>query len=199
MSPTDYTNVINNVGKMYNEAFVLVEVNDIGGQVADLLHEEYEYENIIYTESAGRAGVRVSGGFGSNTVRGIRTTKTVKKIGCAILKLLIEQERLKIVDKHTVEELNTFSAKGDSYEAEDNKHDDMVMGLVLMAWLSQDRFFQEITDVNTMRLLREQTEEDIEESLTPFGFKRNGIDEFDEPFVDSAGDTWALNGNSVRW
>lgn len=199
VSPTDYATIVYSLAKSYNQAHVLVEVNDIGGQVADLLHEEYEYENIIYTESGGRGGAKVSGGFGGNVTRGLRTTKTTKKIGCAVLKLLIEQKKLEIHDKETIEELNRFSKKGDSYEAEENAHDDLVMGLVIFAWLSQDKFFNEITDVDTMKLFRERTDEEYEADLAPFGFIRNGIDEFEEVVVDTNGELWDGRSSLGSW
>ncbi len=64
---------------------MLIEVNDIGGQIADVMHEEFEYENIIQTTMMGRAGQKVSLGFGRGTKqRGVRTSAAVKKLGCAV-------------------------------------------------------------------------------------------------------------------
>lgn len=174
MAPLDYAEVINRVCRIYNEAAVLVEINDIGEQVAHSLHYDFEYDNILFTESAGRAGKRVTAGFGSSADKGIRTTKNVKSVGCSILKLLIEQNQLNIVDNHTIEELSTFSRKGQSYEAEEGKHDDLVMGLVLFAWLSDQHYFKEYTNINTLMKLREKTDEEIMSDLSPFGFVDDG-------------------------
>ena len=85
-----------------------------------------------------------------------------------------EQNQLIVNDFHTIEELSTFSRKGKSYEAEDGKHDDLVMGLVLFAWLSDQQYFKDYTDINTMIKLRERTEEDIMNDLAPFGFVDDG-------------------------
>jgi hypothetical protein len=133
------------------------------------------------TENAGRAGKRITAGFGgSNIDKGVRTTKPVKATGCAILKLLIEQNQLVINDFHTIEELSTFSQKGQSYEAEEGKHDDMVMPLVLYAWLSDQQWFKDYTNINTLIKLREKTEEDILNDMTPFGFVDDGrVDLYD--------------------
>jgi len=179
ITPIEYTDFIFNVGKRYNEATALIELNDIGGQVADLLYFDYGYENIIHTESHGRAGKRVSGGFGKNIDRGIRTTKTVKSLGCSMLKLLVEQNKLQLIDAATITELNVFSKKGTSYEAEPGHHDDLVMCLVLFAWLTQDKFFTEMMDVNVLHHLRDRTEDDMMADLVPFGFYSDGIEEFD--------------------
>ena len=170
MTPLDYAEIIHRIAKAYNEATVLVEINDIGGQVADALHYDFEYENIVYTENSGSRGKRIAGGFGASVDRGIRTTKTVKTIGCSMLKLLVEQTQLIINDKNTIEELSKFSKKGQSYEAEPGATDDLVMGLVLFAWMSDQQFFKELTDIETLQKLRDYSDEEIERNLTPFGF-----------------------------
>lgn len=177
VTPSEYAEVIYRTCKAYNEAFVMVEVNDIGEQVGELLHSDFEYENVLFTESAGRSGKRISGGFGRGIDKGIRTTKTVKSVGCSILKLLLEQDQLIVNDYNTINELSTFSRKGNSWEAEPGAHDDLVMCLVLFAWLSDQAYFKEITDINTIFKLREKTEQQMMEELTPFGFYDDGVPE----------------------
>jgi hypothetical protein len=175
ITPIDYAAVILSVARAYNKAAVLVEINDIGEQVGHALHYDFEYDNVLMTENAGRAGKRISTGFGgANIDRGVRTTKPVKAAGCSILKLLVEQNQLVINDFHTIEELSTFSRKGQSYEAEDGKHDDMVMPLVLFAWLSDQQYFKDYTNINTLIKLREKSEEDIMNDMLPFGFVDDG-------------------------
>jgi len=175
ITPAEYAEVIYRTCKGYNEATVLVEINDIGEQVAELVHYEFEYENILYTESAGRSGKRISAGFGKNCDKGIRTTKSVKSVGCSILKLLIEQEQLIIHDFQTQRELSTFSRRRNSYEAESGSHDDLVMCLVLFAWLSDQTYFKDMTDINTLIRLKENSEQEMMENMLPFGFHDDGI------------------------
>ena len=170
VTPIDYASIVFQVAKSYNNAATLVEINDIGEQVSTSLHYDFEYDNILFTESAGRLGKRITTGFGSNIDRGIMTTKIVKSVGCSILKLLIEQNQLVVNDFNTISELATFSKKGASYQAEPGKHDDMVMGLVLFAWLSDQSYFKDITDINTLARLREKSEEDVINDMLPFGF-----------------------------
>lgn len=178
IAPVEYAEIIHRTLKYYNNASVLVEVNDIGEQVSDLLHYDFEYENILRTESAGRIGKQISGGFGNKQKdRGIRTTKNVKSIGCSILKLLIEQDQLIINDFDTIKELSTFSRKGKSFEAESGCNDDLVMGLVLFAWLSDQQFFKEMTDIHTLKKLRQMSEDEFEEEMLPFGFIDDGVEE----------------------
>lgn len=183
ITPIDYAGIIHQMLKRYNDAYVLVEVNDIGQQVVDLLHYDYETETILYTESAGRQGKRISSGFGSSVDKGIRTTKSVKAVGCNMLKMLVEQDQLNIVDFQTISELSTFSRKGVSFEAEPGANDDLVMGLVLFAWLSDQSFFRDLTDINTMHRLKERNEEEMMQNLMPVGFNTDDImDDFDQDF-----------------
>ena len=178
--PVEFTEIIHRVCSHYKDAVTLVEINDIGGQVSDMLYHEYEYENVLFTESAGRIGRRLSSGFGSGVEKGIRTTKQVKSVGCSILKLLVEQTQLIINDYNTISELSTFSRKGISYEAEPGCHDDLVMCLVLFAWMSDQRYFKELTDINTLAKLRQKTEEELFEEVPLFGHISNGVDDIDD-------------------
>ncbi len=175
-SPIEFAEIINRTCKAYNECAILIEINDIGEQVSELLQYDFEYENLLFTESAGRSGKRITGGFsGKSADKGIRTTKTVKSIGCSMLKLLIEQNQLIVNDYNTIKELSTFSKKGTSYEAESGCNDDLVMCLVLFAWLSDQKYFKELTDINTLTKLREKSIEDMENEMLSFGFVDDGL------------------------
>lgn len=189
ITTTDYAATVHNMAKLYNNASVLVEINDVGQQVADYLHYEYEYENIMYTENNGRMGKQISAGFKPSVDRGIRTTKNVKAIGCSMMKLLIEQNQLLLCDAHTIQELKTFSKKSNSWEAEQGNHDDLVMCLVLFGWLSDQNYFKDNTDINTLMRLRDKTESELMEELTPFGFLEDGFD--NDIIIDPiTGDRW---------
>ena len=183
VTPIDYSSTVYRIAKAYNEAIVLVEINDIGGQVADSLAYDYEYENIIYTENAGSRGKRMSIG-GSRAERGVRTTTTVKSVGCSMLKLLIEQNQLDIVDANTIFELSRFSRKGKSYEAESGANDDLVMGLVLFAWMTEQQYFKEMTNIETLSLLRDISDEQLAESLVPFGFSSDEYEDSMAAIID---------------
>lgn len=181
VTPLDYAGVLFQTAKAYNSASILVEINDTGGQVADSLFYDFEYEGVINTENAGARGKRISGGFakGGSTDRGIRTTKTVKAIGCSMLKLLVEQRQLIINDHNTIFELSRFSKKGTSYEAETGCNDDLAMCLVLFGWMSDQQYFKDLTNINTLQKLRDKTDEELENDLVPFGFIETGHPEED--------------------
>ena len=188
--PMDYAEIIWRTTKTYNDALTLIEINDIGEQVAEVLHNDFEVESLLFTESAGRSGKRVSGGFGKNVDKGIRTTKSVKAIGCNMLKMMIEQDQFILNDFETIRELSTFSRKGNSYEAESGCHDDLVMGLVLFGWLADQPFFKDLTDINTLAALREKTEAQMIDDLTPFGFYDDGTSEVETIVSVPRDDAW---------
>lgn len=196
ITPMDYADIIFKACKGYNDAIVLVEINDIGEQVAFALYNDFEYENVLFTESAGRAGKRVTTGFGgaAQVDKGIRTTKNVKGIGCSLLKLLLEQHQLILQDHNSVKELSTFSKKGVSYEAEEGKNDDLAMGLVLFAWLADQQYFKDLTNINTLMTLREKTEEELMSELVPFGFVDDHHLDIEEQIV-IGNDNWMWAGD----
>ena len=179
VSPLLYPNTIENTGKHYNDAFILVETNDIGQQVVDILHNDLLYENLMTTVHMGRAGQQVSSGFGSHSGRtlGVKTTKQVKRIGCSNLKDLIENDQLIIPDFDLISELSSFVGKGSSFEAEDGQHDDLVMCTVLFSWIARQEYFKEITDTDIREKLYKEKMKMIEDQMLPFGFREDGESE----------------------
>jgi len=188
ITPRDFTDIIYQLAKHYNDAQVLVEINDIGEQVSVTLFEDLEYENMLFTENMGRSGKRLSAGFSGQADKGVRTTKAVKSLACSLLKLLIEQNQLIISDFETIKELSTFSKKGSSYEAEPGNHDDLTMCLGLFAWLSNQQYFKELTDINTINHLRDMNNEQIMNELVPFGIIDDGRDEYIEEVIYAVSD-----------
>jgi len=190
LAPMLYPNAIYPVARQYNNAYVLVEINDIGQQVADILHDDMEYDNIIYVQMQGRKGQVVNGGFGKggSAMKGVKTSTAVKRIGCAILKNLIEDTKLVVEDFGVVDELCTFVARGDSFEAEDNHNDDLVMTLVLFSWLTTQAYFKDITGSDIRKDLYEDQMKNLEEEMTPFGFVDDGSDP--TGFTDGSGTSW---------
>ena len=184
ISPILYPELIYNVATNYNEAFVLVEINDIGEQVANILANDLEYENIFVTNVKGRAGQVIGGGFSSNRQLGVRTTKQVKRIGCSTLKDLIEDNKIIIEDFDIIEEMSNFINKKDSYEADEGYHDDLVMCLVLFSWLIRQPYFKDLTNSDIRERFLKDKEAMIEADLLPFGFKYDAVDDSDRDVAD---------------
>ena len=143
-----FPSTIDNVARNYNNAYILVETNDNGQQVADTLNYDLENENVLKVAQS-KSGQVLSSGFNAQGSKfGIKTSKQVKSIGCATLKILIEDNKLLNYDYEILRELTTFISKGTSYEAEYGKNDDLAMTLVLFAWMSTQNFFKELTSID---------------------------------------------------
>ena len=169
-----FPTIIYSVAKRYNEAYALIETNNIGQQVVDILHYDLEYENIYKLEHHHIKGQSISAGFRRSTSFGIKTTKSVKKIGCANLKTLIENNKLIINDFDTIAEMNTFSRVRDTYAAEEGNNDDLVMGLVLFAWLTAQTFFKDSTSIDVRKLMLAEQNMLVDEDLAPVGIIDDG-------------------------
>jgi hypothetical protein len=167
--------VIYALANRYNQAYVLIETNNVGQQVVDILHYDLEYENIYKLEHHHIKGQSISAGFKRSVAFGVKTTKSVKKIGCANLKTLIENDKLIINDFDTIAELNTFVRTKDTYAAEEGNNDDIVMGLVLYAWLTAQTFFKDETRIDIRKIMLEEQNLIGEESMLPFGFIEDGL------------------------
>ena len=190
IAPMLFPDVIGKVGRDYNDAFVLIEVNDIGQQVVEILHQEIEYENILSTVTEKNRQF-VSPGFGKSTKLGVNTSKQVKRRGCFTFKSLLEEQKLLVFDEHIIHEISTFIEKGNTYQADEGYHDDLVMCMVLFGWLSSQQFFKDMTDINTREGLYKQQSANIEHNLTPYI-----RDDGQEPdhFVEN-GDLWLIEDN----
>lgn len=190
IKPILFPNVINDIAKAYNKAYVLVEVNDIGEQVSSMLHFDLEYDNILMCSMRGRAGQLVGQGFsGKKSQLGIKMSKTVKKVGCSNLKTLIEDDKLLVSDYDIISELTTFIQKNQSFEAEDGCHDDLAMCLVIFSWLVVQPYFKELTDNDIRKRIYEEQKNQIDQDMSPFGFIVNGVDN-ETSFIDESGDRW---------
>ena len=191
ISPLVYPSIIKKMGDYYNQAYALVEINDNGQQVVDSLFEDYEYENILSTVEI-KNKIALTWGYGNRSYRGVRTTKSVKRLGCSILKSLIEQQKLLIQDFDTISELSTFIAKGTSFEADDGRHDDLVMCLVLFAWMTNQSFFADLTDTNLKERLYQDQMKQIEDDSLPMPMAGHiDVDNEDSQF-ESGGMIWKV-------
>ena len=190
IKPLMFPHKIHEVAKAYNNCFVLVEVNDIGEQVANALQYDLEYDNLVMASMRGRAGQILGAGFsGGKAQLGVRTTKAVKRIGCSNLKQLIESDKLLIPDYDIMSELSTFIVKGSSHQADDGCTDDLVACLFIFAWAVDQVYFKELTDNDIRERMYAEQKEQLEQDMAPFGFVDNGIDE-PEVEVDEYGTRW---------
>ena len=199
IEPILYPEIIYQVAKSYGEAFVMIEINDNGQQIADILHQDLEYENIVYTTVKGRAGQIMGAGFAQNTQRGVRTTKQVKRLGCVNMKTMIEKQQIILNDFDVINELSTFIHKGNGYEAESGAHDDLVMCIVLLAWGTTQTFFKELTDTDFRAKILAEREKMWEDEVLPFAFYDDGQTEENEVNINNYGESWVHEDSLNKW
>src|SRR6056300_961097 len=194
IAPLLYPEVIAKLGRDFNNAYILCENNDIGGQIVEILHEEIEYEN-IFTTVTEKARQYITPGFGRSTRLGVNTSKQVKRQGCFNFKSLMEEKKLLVFDAEIIHEISTFIEKGQGYQADEGYHDDLVMCMVLFGWLSTMPFFKELVDVNTREGLYNKEMKTISQELTAFIHIKSN----EEPKGEvMSGDYWITDENYAR-
>ena len=190
IKPMLYPDIIVQVAKKYNKAWILCEVNDIGDQVASIIYYDMEYENLLMTSMRGRAGQVLGQGFsGGKTQLGLKMAASPKKIGTSNLKQMVESDKVSIVDFNIINELTTFIERRNSFAAEDGCHDDMVMCMVIYAWAVAQNYFKEMTDQSIRKELYEKDKDSLEEDMSPFGFFDDGTGGQDQFVAD--GEVWS--------
>jgi hypothetical protein len=163
ISPLLFPNIIAKYGKIYNDAYVVIESNDQGALVAKELLYELEYEN-LHVEPASK-----------HHALGIFMDKKVKRLGCSSIKDLVEHHAIKVVDKETIKEMTTFVAKGTSFEASDANKDDIVMTLVMFGYFALTNKFGELSDISLKEMMHLERIQQIEDDIVPFGFIDDGL------------------------
>ena len=143
ITPLLFPTVIYNAARYYNDAYVLIEINNTP-QIADTLHADLEYENLWKVFTGNKKPQQLSAGFARGVQLGLKMSPQVKKIGTSNLKTLIEGDKLLINDFATYSELTTFVETKNTFAAEQGANDDLVMGLVMFGWVTTQPYFKEI-------------------------------------------------------
>jgi len=175
-----FANIVHQWALNYNNAYILIEGNDLGEMVSGIIHNDLEYENLILTSHGGRSGQRLGGGFGKTVRTGLMMSNRVKNIGCSNLKALLVNDQYIVRDFYTIQELSSFVQKGRSFAGEEGTHDDVVMTLVILSWAVQDPYWKDLTDQDLRVKLEESRMEELMETATPFGFISDGLTEDEE-------------------
>jgi hypothetical protein len=178
ISPILFPNIIYKYAKVYSDAYVVIEANDQGGVVCNGLYHDLEYEN-MHVESSVKANAL-----------GIEINRKTKRLGCSAIKDILENHKLEIVDENTIMEISTFEAKGQSYEASEGNHDDLMMNLVLFGYFVTGSYFADMTDINLKQMLFDQRMREIEDDVVPFGFHDDGSQYINE--LDVPDNEWAV-------
>jgi hypothetical protein len=189
MEPLLVPDILYYAGKMYNDAFILIETKSTGGQIADELYYNREYWNVLGAKSNGRSGQTLTNY--SKNAKGLNTSKITKTVGCTNLKMIIEHEQIIINDFDIVEELSNFALNQNTYKADEGFNDDLVSCLVSFSWATTQTFFQNLSSINVQDILTEKTNE-MMESFLPM-FMSDGIPGSDRSLDDDGWDHYFNN------
>ena len=191
VTPRIYPQFLANVGNYFNNAHILVETNDVGGQVVGALHDDFEYENLLKTVTKGRAGFVL--GEGQSSKLGVTTSASVKTKGCSNFKSLIETDKLLTTDYDIYVEMTTFTRKNDnvnsSFAAEPGTNDDLVMCMVLFGWGVGSDYWKEMTETNPSNEIYKDKRNEKEDDM-PLGFQSFAT--MNERIMDNTGDLWVV-------
>lgn len=190
ISPVLFPTIIYNTAKYYNNAYVLVEINNTP-QIADILHTEMEYENVLKVQTGNKKAQQISAGFGRGVQLGVKMSSQVKRIGCGNLKTLIETDKLLVRDFDTISELTSFVLDGQSWKAEEGKTDDVVMTLVMFSWMTTQKYFKDIVNHDLRKQLQLEKLNQMDDETIAGPIIDDGLD---VPFIIEGGDVW-VTGN----
>lgn len=173
MSYAMYSEACIGISKYYNECFMLVENNDIGSNVANMIWNDYEYDNILNTDGMGKP-------------IGTRATKKSKLDANMLLKRFMENSWLTIRDELTLKELSQYEeVTPNVFKGPRSGHDDCVTALLWALYFVSTPFFDakdlSVKSIDAKFLLSQK----IEEEYTPVVLFDN-----DKPKVDGYGFTW---------
>ena len=186
ISPLLFPTIIHNAARWYNDAYVLVEINN-NPTVADTLHSDLEYENVLKVFTGNKKPQQLSAGFARGIQMGLKMSPAVKRIGCSNLKTLIEGDKLTITDFDTYSELTTFVANKTSFAAEEGANDDLVMTLVIFAWAATQNYFREIVNHDLRKQIQLESMNQVDEDMLPAPIIEDGLD---SPLEMMGGDLW---------
>jgi hypothetical protein len=188
ITPILFPTVIYNAARYYNDAYVLVEINN-NPQVADSLHADFEYENLWKIFTGNKKPQQLSAGFARGVQMGLKMSPQVKAIGCSNLKTLIEGDKLQIQDFDTYSELTTFIQQKNSFSAEDGANDDMVMSLVMFSWVTTQQYFKEIVNHDIRKQIQLENMNQMDDDVLPAPIIEDGLE---NDFEIMGGDMWEV-------
>ena len=157
--------VLAEIGRMYNSAVEISERNK-EESIPKRLAVELNYENVFIDKKG---------------LYGLYQTQTSRSVSISTMKRLLERDEIEIVDFDHIKEFRSFVKKGDRYEADKEKHDDLIMSTSLLCFLLSDREYFERYFSDDIEFLQYRE-----------------LDEFLDIIIDSPSGTTKISGNSSQ-
>lgn len=192
IAPMLFPTVIKICAEYYNNAHVLIEINN-NPQIASTLIDDLGYENVFRVYSGNKKAQTVTNRSGKGVMYGLKMSPLVKRIGCSTLKTLVEHDKLLLCDFETISELTTFTQQAQSWKAEEGCNDDLAMTLVLFGWLSTQQFFKDIVSNDIRKQLQFENLSYCEDEVAPIIEPQRG---FDVPYFIEDDAIWVESGGN---
>lgn len=146
VEPNGYAHELDRVGRLYNNALMVVESNAVGLAVLEHL-KLLGYPNLFYTRKGAKAGDKLGepgnaaeGSMSPSYVHGISTQGTNRSF---MLNKLEEVLRTRGMVVHSVRfrtEMETFIWNNGRPEAKGGKRDDLIMAMAFLVWVRDNLY-----------------------------------------------------------
>lgn len=169
--PYDFAQICIEISKYYNEAYMMIENNDIGASCADVIWYTFEYDKILNCDPKGI---------------GVRATRKSKLAGNMLLKRYMENGWLEISDTQTLNELSRYEeVTPDVFSAKHGETDDCVMSLLWGLYFLTTTFYDGKTnDVKTIDPKFKMDAPNHDEDRPIMIFDENGGDDIEKQFIE---------------
>lgn len=133
--PDHFGKVLYHLAKFYNDAHLIIELNNHGILPNHMLSKNYSYPHLYYTTEVDKITERES------TTFGFKTSVKTKPLIIDQLRAHVRDQTIEINDKTTLDEMRTFIVtETGAMEHEKGCHDDCVMALALANHINEGSF-----------------------------------------------------------
>ena len=148
LTPDLFANMLNQVGREFGNAMMVVENNNIGYTVLDKLIE-YGYPTLYYSIKSTHEYIEQHHAeVRSNSVAGFSTTMKTRPLIVAKLEEFIRNKLIKVYSSRIINEMKTFIWKNGKPQAMKGYNDDLIMALAITCWVRDTALQANARDLN---------------------------------------------------
>jgi hypothetical protein len=143
-----YAEILNQVGREFGNAMLVVENNNIGYSVLTKLID-YEYPNLYHSIKATHEYIEQHQAEARNSaVPGFTTSMKTRPLIVAKLEEFIRNKLITIYSSRTINEMKTFIWRNGKPQAMKGYHDDLIMALAIACWVRDTALQTSARDLN---------------------------------------------------
>jgi hypothetical protein len=134
-TPDLFANMLNQVGREFGNAMMVVENNNIGYTVLDKLIE-LGYPNVYHSIKSTHEYIEQhQAEYHTSAIPGFTTSMKTRPLIVAKLEEFIRNKLIKVYSSRTVNEMKTFIWKNGKPQAMKGYNDDLIMALAIACWV----------------------------------------------------------------